>query len=403
MVKKSNLDIIEKYRENRLSLGLSLNTIKNAISTITKLAKHIENKNLRNASTEDLQSMFKEIEDCDARDTYASRIITFYKWLLNLKEGDGRSKNMEWFKYSTKKDRRRQKNPNIKDELIEPEEYEKIIQHVKMDLRMSALYETLYLSGGRPDEICKLKIKNVENDNGKISIIIENSKTDPRTVPLTEKPSLLLRWLENHPYKKNKNAWLFFSLDRRYKNNPRPITASSVSDKFKKLKEKLNLKSKEELNLKPSLILYSFRKTRATEMFNQDYDDKEMGALFGWEPHTVIDRRNEYDLRDLDDLKAKIFNKAEKYKTREELEEENKEFVENYNVKIDRLKEEHKKEQEHQRNHINRMEAELHELKEQQYAQTQVDTRELLKESMKAQISILKKQGIDTSKLEALI
>jgi len=45
----------------------------------------------------------------------------------------------------------------------------------------------------------------------------------------------------------------------------------------------------------------------------------------------------------------------------------------------------------------------LHDFEEQQEAQSQADTRELLMESMKTQISILKAQGIDTTKLEALL
>jgi len=263
------------------------------------------------------------------RDHYASRIICFYKWLLGLSD-DERPELMKWYQYSKTSERERQKDPNIKKELITTEEYAKIIQKVKMDLRMSALYETLYLTGARPDEICNLKIEDVINDGGKISIIVNKSKSIPREIPLTEKPNLLLRWLENHPNKDNKQAWLFMTLDRRFKN--RPIRASSVSEKFKKLIK--------ELDVKQTLTLYSFRKTRATIMFDQGYDDKEMGLLFGWKPHTVIDRRQQYDLRGLEDLKNKIFQKVEAYKTREELEKTIETLEEKHEKEIKILKEE---------------------------------------------------------------
>jgi len=330
---KINQSIIEKYKKHRFSLGKANNTVKTDINAITKFAKHIKNKSFKNANEDDSKTFFIEIKNFIMRDHYASRIICFYKWLLKLND-DERPPIMEWYRYSKTNERERQKDPYLKATLIEPEEYKKIIQHVKMDMRMSSLYETLYLSGARPNEICNMKIEDVINDKGKISIIVRDSKSLPREIPLTEKPSLLLRWLENHPNKENKKGWLFISLDRRFKN--RNILASSVSDKFKKLVKYLKLKN--------TLILYSFRKTRATIMFNQDYDDKEMGLLFGWKPHTVIDRRNEYDLRGLEDLKDKIFRKAEKYKTREELEEENKDFIENYNVEIEKLNEKYQKE-----------------------------------------------------------
>jgi len=235
---------------------------------------------------------------------------------------------MKWYQYSKTSQRERQKDPNIKKELMTKEEYSKIIQAVKMDIRMSALYETLYLSGARPDEVCNMKIQDVINEEGKISIIVNKSKSLPREIPLIEKPNLLLRWLENHPYKENKESWLFISLDRRFKD--RHILAGSVTEKFNKLIKKLDVKQ--------TLILYSFRKTRATIMFNQGYDDKEMGLIFGWKPHTVIDRRQQYDLRGLDDLKNKIFQKADIYKTRKQLEEENEKIFKTQQEEINNLK-----------------------------------------------------------------
>ena len=325
-ISDNNQLIIEKYREHRFSLGKSYNTVKTDVNTIKKLGKYLGSKSFKDATEDDLKGFFVNIQNFVLRDHYASRIIYFYRWLLGL-DDDERPLVMKWYKYSRPSERERQKDPYLKASLIEPEEYAKIIQSVKMDLRMSALYETLYLSGARPSEVCSMKIKDVVNDDGKISIIVKNSKSLPREIPLTEKPSLLLRWLENHPYKDDKNAWLFISLNRRVKDGH--IHANSLSIKFKRLVRELGLKS--------TLTLYSFRKTRATIMFNEGYDDKEMGLLFGWKPHTVIDRRNEYDLRGLDDLKAKIFRKAEIYKTREELEEENKRLFEEHQKQIDGL------------------------------------------------------------------
>jgi hypothetical protein len=68
--------------------------------------------------------------------------------LENLKENE-RPDVMKWYKYS--KVSERQKNPDIKRELITAEEYSKIIQNVRMDLRMLALYKTLYLNRARPN------------------------------------------------------------------------------------------------------------------------------------------------------------------------------------------------------------------------------------------------------------
>ncbi len=308
MISKKNLGIIDKYKIHREALGKSVNTIKTDVNALKKLCKSLKSMSFENATEDDMESFFINEKNFVLRDHYASRIICFYKWLLKL-DDDVRPPCMNWYRYSKSSERERQIDPHVKAKYLEAEEYAKIIQSVKMDLRMSALYETLYLSGARPDEVCKMRIKDVINEDGKISIIVVDSKTIPRPIPLTEQPNFLLRWVENHPHKDNMDAWLFPSLDRRFTG--RHIKAASLSDKF-------NLMVK-RLGLKPTLILYSFRKTRATIMFNQAYDDGEMGMLFGWKPHTVIERRKEYDLRGLDDLKAKIFKKAEVYKTREQL------------------------------------------------------------------------------------
>ena len=39
------------------------------------------------------------------------------------------------------------------------------------------------------------------------------------------------------------------------------------------------------------------------------YDDTEIAQFFGWKPHTVVDRRQQYDLRGFDELKEKIQGK----------------------------------------------------------------------------------------------
>lgn len=326
-VNKHNSEIIEKYVIHRTSLGDAKTTVSTNLYHMRKLAKHLREKNFEEMTEDDLKSLFLKEKHFIHRDHLASNIMRFEKWLLKLKDNE-RPENMKWYRYSTVSQREKQRDPNVKAQLLETEEYAKIIQHVKMDLRISALYEALWLSGARPNEICTMKIKDVINEKGKISIIVTDSKTIPREIPLLEKPSLLLRWCENHPNKDNNKVWLFPSQGHNSKESH--IKPRSLSEKFRHMVKALELKE--------TLILYSFRKTRATIMFTQGYDDKEMGMLFGWKPHTVIERRGEYDLRGMDELKAKIFQKAELYKPREQLEAENKELATSQQDEITNLK-----------------------------------------------------------------
>ena len=112
------------------------------------------------------------------------------------------------------------------------------------------------------------------------------------------------------------------------------LAYSSIGDQFRTIKKYTNIKK--------SLSIHCFRKTRATMMFSARtkdggiiYDDKEMGQYFGWKSHTVIKRRLQYDLRNYDDFKDKIFgNLTKPLETYDTLKQE-KDMLENeYKKKI---------------------------------------------------------------------
>jgi integrase len=171
------------------------------------------------------------------------------------------------------------------------------------------MWEVFYLSGGRLAEIQKLKIKDILIEGNNVSIRINYSKTRPREVPLSGQPNHLIRWLEKHPFRENPENPLWISYASR--NFLKPLAYSTIGVKFNELIRKAGLKS--------TLSIHCFRKSYATNLFearSKDggiiYDDKEIGQLLGWKPHTVVKRRQEYDLRNTKDLKKKIFKSTGK-------------------------------------------------------------------------------------------
>ena len=113
-----------------------------------------------------------------------------------------------------------------------------------------------------------MKINDIiPKENGNTSIRLLDSKSIPREVPLTQYPEKLMDYLEIHPLKNNKEAPLWFS----QKNKNKPLTQDRIEKKFRKMNE--------NLTLNPKLSLKSFRKTRATIMFNQPkrFNDKKIG------------------------------------------------------------------------------------------------------------------------------
>ncbi|MHA1968123.1 MAG: tyrosine-type recombinase/integrase [Candidatus Hodarchaeales archaeon] len=303
-----NSEILEKYIKFREANNKSKNTIKGDIYTLSKLLNFTNNKPLKEIDESDLQGFMKTLNSLNAITQYGSRIITFNKWLFKITAKHQRPPNMEWFEFPSEELKAKNRDPDVKRFLITPIEYHKIIQYCKTKPKWSALYETLYLSGGRAGEVNSMNIGDVIIEGGKVTIILRNSKTIPRKVPLAETPKMLLRWLQNHPFKNNPDAPLFHSESRS--NLYKRALTQNINDNFDIVKKYTGIKS--------SLTPHCFRKTRATIMFssrNPVFDDTEIAKFFGWKPHTVSERRAQYDLRDFDDLKAKVQSNVKSVET----------------------------------------------------------------------------------------
>jgi integrase len=299
-----NSEILERYIKFREANNKSKNTIKGDIYTLSKLLNFTNNKPLKKEIDEsDLQGFMKTLNSLGTKSQYGMKLITFYRWLFKITTKHQRPPNMEWFEFPSEDLKTKHRDPDVKKYLITPTEYSKIIQYCKANMKWSALYETLYLSGGRPNEVNEMNIGDVINEGGKVTVLLNNSKTIPRKVPLPDTPKMLVRWIQNHPFKDNPNAPVFITGSNR--TSDKRMFVKNINRHFNVVKRNTGIKS--------TLTPHCFRKTRASIMFSSRtkdggiiYDDKEIGQYFGWKNHTVSDRRTQYDLRNFEDLKEKI-------------------------------------------------------------------------------------------------
>ena len=312
-----NLKTIQDWAAFRQSLGKADNTIKGEIKHFRKVADFLGDKGLKDATEVDLQAFFRNIYNLRSRDLIGTLLIQFYRWVYKTKRKE-RPPNMEWFEHSTARQRRKVKDPDVKKHLITKEEYNEILNASRDELGMwKALWQTMHLSGGRDDEIAKMRYKDVKIEGNNVIIKLVNSKTIPREVPLPDIPDHLIRWLENHPFTDHKSQWyknqgapLWVCLSPVIKDYLQPLKGYSIINKFTKIKRTADIKK--------TLTPHCFRKTRATMMFSArtkdggiKYDDKQIGMFFGWTLATVAKRREEYDLRNFEDLKKTIFSDTE--------------------------------------------------------------------------------------------
>jgi integrase len=157
-----------------------------------------------------------------------------------------------------------------------------------------------------------MNIGDVIYEGGKVTVLLNNSKTIPRKVPLPDTPKMLVRWIQNHPFKDNPDAPLFITGSNR--TSDKRMFVKNINRHFNVVKRNTGIKS--------TLTPHCFRKSRASIMFSSRtkdggiiYDDKEIGQYFGWKNHTVSDRRTQYDLRNFEDLKEKIHRKVKSVET----------------------------------------------------------------------------------------
>ena len=287
------MEILERYKQYREANNKSNNTVLNEQTRLIKLVNDSD-KHFKDINEQDTMKYLKQLS-LGSKTQYSTTIINFFKWYLDTKE---RPKCMKWFEYPSKDLLVQKSDPDREKHLITDEEYAKIIQYTKRTPKWSALYETLYLSGGRRDEVNNMKFKDVSRLVTEGIITLRKSKTIPRTIALNGNPEQLIRWIEQHPTQ-NPNDPLFPSDART--NSCGQMLSVSINKNFEVLKNKLDIKQ--------ALTPHSFRKTRATIMFssrNPTYDDSEIAKYFGWKPHTVVERREQYDLRTEKDLQKKV-------------------------------------------------------------------------------------------------
>ena len=352
-VSKENKQIINEFIEDyrKTNQNISKGTIRSDLNLLNKVAHHFKDKNLKDATEEELKNFFKNISDYGGYNLLGIKLRLFYRWVDN--------KNIKQYNNSHKDKKRilgRRQCPErmlwfvskkiksidvheIKKEIITNEEYKIILENSGHDRygMWQALWETYWFSGARLGEVVSMKIKDVQLKDGRCGIYVPESKTKTREIPFVSYPFLLERWVHNHPNKNNPEAPLWISCSPN--NFGGKLRKQSIVLKFWKLRKTIPIKQ--------NLSVHNFRKTRATSMFNKRskdggliYSDKDLALFFGWSLKQVSARREQYDLTGYDDLKNIVFNQEKtSVQDYDIVKKENERLKNNYEAEIKNLKE----------------------------------------------------------------
>jgi len=391
---RKNQEALEEYK---LIINTKFNkptTRGNNIKPVDKLLREL-NKDYDKVTLTDILKWLGRYSPSSA-EVFKTPLIRFFKQFGMDKLANDIPRNYKILLEQTKGE----------ESVLTPEEIDKIIEspHLLMD---RALHETYIVTGARKSEIVNLNIGDIKVDPDVVYVNIRESKTKIRKVPIVPNdenpvaryPKYLIQWLH---YRNGKpNEPLFVS--------PRGgrIRLCTVTDKYQWINDNLDFDK--------HVTTHIYRHTSAT--YDGAYLNESMLCQkYGWTLGSSMVRRYcHFTTKQLVEQMLKHAGlkpeEAKKGKTCPRCQE-----VNNVNAKFcsrceqildtkslfDRLNEQ-EKEKELQRKRINKLESRLHEFEEQKHWEEQAETRDWLEKSMKVQIEILKKQGVDTSKLQKLI
>lgn len=267
-----------------------------------KLICNTISKNLKDCTREDMNPLLARMHEVYktpiSKQSFVKDVRFIWKNLFPEKDEKGRyDETLVPFVVRHLKpvfDKSKQK---LRSDKLNLEQFESIVNYFNNDKRMQA-YLTLALESlGRPQEILYRKIGNVELfDNYAKIYITEHGKEGPGLLQCIDSYPYLLRWLQEHPFRNDKNAFLFINTGNAKKGqqmNPLNIN--------KKLKQACR-----ELKIDKPITCYSLKRSGVTIRRLRGDSDMEIQHAARW---TSMSQLKTYDLSNQDEAFQKELQK----------------------------------------------------------------------------------------------
>ena len=262
-IREKNKEKIEEFVNVLISDGLSKLRIVKYIGQLMKISEWL-GKDFDKATEKDIRRVVAKIESSDyseeTKKAYKVTIKRFYKWLL------GNNKRVpemvEWIKARIKKS-----SAIGPDDILTEDEIRRMVDAANT-IEDKALVITLFETATRPSEFLNMRIKDFRaEDNGRYGIIKVSGKTGFRGIPVVLAVAHLQRWIENHPYKDNPNAFLWIN------RNGGVLSEAALNKKLKSIGQRAGIKKR--------ITPYIMRHSRLT-LLSKVLKESQIRMLAGW-------------------------------------------------------------------------------------------------------------------------
>ncbi|MDW8034547.1 MAG: site-specific integrase [Nitrososphaerota archaeon] len=262
---KGNKKLLLDFANYLLAQGISKGRVVKYLNHLKRISGLIE-KELDKVGREDLIKIIREIQKNEeysewTKHDYKVTLKKFYKWLKGEQEGKIFT---DWFKVTVKNN-----NKKLPEELLTPTDIEKL-SSAATNLRDRAFVLALYESGARIGEFLPIKIKQLEFDNYGALLTI-HGKTGSRKIRMITCVPALIQWLNSHPYKDDKEAYVWVKFRANSGNGL--ITYAEACKVLRELAMKAGIK-------KP-VNPHHFRHSRATELAKH-LTEAQLCEYMGW-------------------------------------------------------------------------------------------------------------------------
>lgn len=260
-----NKVLLYKFADDCLSERLTYGRVYKHLYHLIKIGRLLE-KEFALADIEDIRRIMRFIEtgpDEYSESTKKDFRITvkkFWKWL----NGGTCPDIVKWIKIEPKLNERR-----LPEEILAPGEVRALVQAAD-NPRDKAFIMVLYESGCRICEMMTIQLKHVHFDEYGAQLTVRG-KTGSRRVRIILGCDYLRYWLENHPLRKNFEAFLWTNLGNRYKGGR--LSYQIMNKRMKGIASRANVHKR--------VNFHAFRHARATHLADK-LTEVQLCEVFGW-------------------------------------------------------------------------------------------------------------------------
>lgn len=222
---------------------------------------------------------------------YRFMIKIFYRWLYQT--GKKYPKIVAWIP-----DKTSQKRVIDENTLLSNSEIKEMVQKTD-SYRDKCAIMISYEGALRVGELINIKVRDVKLERSYCEIKV-SGKTGDRVLPLVDSQPYIEKWLNNHPFKGNKDSPLLINLSTNQYG--RQIKRSGFRGILAKACERASI----DKHVFPHLLRHS----RLTHMASQGYNERDLRMYAGW--HDNSDMPNVYLHYGYDGLKNKILSKKQR-------------------------------------------------------------------------------------------